>query len=128
MNLASFVAAHNGQYVTAPGGLGKECVDLANTWLVANNAPEVHANAVAWQNATIPNWKWVANGPINFPPPGALVVWRQYAGLTGEYGHIAVIVAADSNNLVSYDQNWNSQPCQLVVHSYDGVSGWWQPA
>lgn len=123
--LASFVAAHNGTYVMAPGGLGAQCVDLADLWLIANGGSPVRANAIDWATAAIPRWTWEMNGPVNYPPAGALVVWGTFAGLTGADGHVAICVLADGESLVTYDQNWSNQPCQVVIHTYAGVLGWW---
>ncbi len=124
--LASFVARYLGQSVQAPGGLGGECVDLANLWLAARNPPlpHVYRDAVNWREA-IPGLTWTANEPTNSPPPGALVVWQPTPELgIGQAGHIAVALVADANSIVSLDQNWNWRYVHFVVHSYAGVIGW----
>ena len=49
MTLLDFVWMTDGRIVTAPGGLGGQCVDLVNEYLVQcfDLAP-VRANAVDW--------------------------------------------------------------------------------
>jgi|SRR5579871_4584289 len=131
MRLLAFVQLNLGIYVTAPGGDGGQCVDLANLFLIdVHGAPEIHANAIDWRQHTIGGMKWVANGPTNSPPAGAIVVWGPYApwGI-GPYGHIAVALIADGLSLITFDQNWpDGAPCQLTLHDYGGVLGWFEPA
>lgn len=127
MGVASFIGKHEGSYVTAPGGIGGQCVDLANMALIEiYNLPPVRANAIDWQRAAIPGFKWIANTPNNYPTAGALVVWGPWPGLgIGDYGHIALAVSADPLTLVTFDQNWPpNEPCQMVIHGYGGVLGW----
>ena len=125
-SVVSFVYGVLGKRLTAPGGLGGQCVDAANAWLVHVGIPEVFQNAADWATVAYPHLKWEANGPVNFPAPGSLVVWRAYGGHgIGPYGHIAVCVAADAHALVTLDQNWpEGSPCALVAHDYIGVAGW----
>lgn len=124
-----FAAKYIGQVVTAPGGDGGQCVDLANIWLAANRGtPPVRLNAVDWATTAIRSWKWIANTPQNSPARGSLVVWGQNAAVgTGQYGHIAIALTADSAELVTLDQDWPfGSPVALTLHSYEGVLGWWQ--
>lgn len=124
------ICTHLGQVVTAPGGLGGQCVDWVNVYLhdVFGLSP-IHANAVDFAHTPIPGWTWIANAPHNFPPMGAVVVWgpSHLAG-TGLYGHVAVALMADVRYLLTLDQNWpQGSPVRLVAHTYDGVLGWWAP-
>jgi len=125
-----FTRQHIGQHVTSPGGLGGQCVDWANLWLMECGGAEQFANAVSWVTLRIPGWVWVPNGPSNAPPAGALVVWGPYPPLgIGQYGHIALALAADSMELVTSDQNWPpGAAVALVLHTYGGVLGWQQRA
>lgn len=127
VGVLEFAAAHQGRRVTAPGGIGGQCVDVANLWLAACGGSPVRANAADWPDHAIPGWVWVPNDPHNAPPPGAIVVW--YGNVPamgiGPYGHIAVALAADMWTLVTLDQDWPPDaPVQLVVHGYTGVHGW----
>lgn len=127
--LATFLASNYGKTVQAPGGIGGQCVDLANLWLIARGGSPVRLNAADWASDlhTLKGRPFVPNGPVNFPAPGAIVVWKRNIGSLGigPYGHIAVVLAADANSLVTVDQDWPiGSPVQTVVHTYEGVAGW----
>jgi len=127
MDLPMFAYKYVGSTVTARGGLGGECVDLVNQYLVdVLQKPEVHANAADWPKRFRPGLKWVLNNPTNFPMPGAVVVWGQNAiAGTGPNGHIAVVVRAGPMALITLDQNWpEGAQTMLRVHGYQGVLGW----
>jgi hypothetical protein len=125
-----FAWKHIGDVITAPGGQGGECVDLANMWLLeAYGAPHVWANAVDWSRARIRGFTWEPNTPRNMPIPGSLVVWeRQPDWGIGIYGHIALALSSSTMYLVTLDQNWpEGSPCRLHLHDYRGVLGWQRP-
>lgn len=131
MSPLDFAWKHIGDILTAPGGLGGECVDLANLWLLeAYGLPHVYANAVMWRDALIKGWKWVGNSPSNVPPAGALVVWGpDLFWKIGINGHIALCLTGDVNHFVSLDQNWPEHaPATMHLHDYRGVVGWQQSA
>lgn len=118
------------QRITATGGLGGTCVDLANEYLDrCYNLPHVWANAVDWQHVHLPGWGWTENTPRNFPPLDSLVVWGPAASVgIGDYGHIAIAIAADLTFAITFDQNWpEGSGCVYVEHTYDGVIGWHTP-
>ena len=108
MTPLDFAWRHIGDVVTAPGGLGGECVDLANLWLMEGyGLGHVWANAVQWQYAKIRHFTWEPNTPMNMPIPGSLVVWQQQADWhIGPNGHIAMALSASRLYLVTFDQNW----------------------
>ena len=129
MNVVHWAATMAGKLVAAPGGLGGQCVDLANLYMLARGFKEVHANAIDWAKAGTlpPPWHWVANAPLNHPHLGDLAVWGEESAVgTGQYGHIAVVLAGDALELLSLDQDWPiGSPASLVLHDYRGVRGWW---
>lgn len=125
----AFAQRHLGQRVTAPGGLGGQCVDLVNVWLVESRglAP-VHRNAVDWASRRLTGLTWVANTPANVPPRGAIVVWGPAASIgVGAFGHIALNLTADAMNLATLDQNWGVELVTIELHRYIGVLGWHVP-
>lgn len=127
MHTLDFVRLHNGRYLTAPGGVGNQCVDLINVYLAERwGLTPVRLNAVDWKGATIHGYIWTPNGPDNSPELGSLVVWQQTFSVgVGPYGHIALAIQADANNLISFDQDWPlNAPCRLTPHTYEGVVGW----
>lgn len=131
MRTLAFLRSVLGRVVMAPGGLGGQCVDLANLYLIEVwGKPEIHANAADWQHAAVQGMTWERNAPANHPPAGAIVVWGPYAphGI-GVFGHIAVCLTADTMDLVTLDQNWpDGAPCRMTLHDYGGVIGWFRPA
>ncbi|MBV9720278.1 MAG: CHAP domain-containing protein [Candidatus Eremiobacteraeota bacterium] len=127
MSMAAFVYQVYGERVTAPGALGGQCVDLIDLYLGAiYNIPPRRANAVDWPTQALPEHAWVPNTPTNAPDLGDIVVWGPDAALgIGNYGHVAIAFLADEYELITFDQNWPSgSPCDLVLHSYNGVLGW----
>lgn len=127
MTLADFMAARIGKRVTAPGGDGGQCVDLANLYLqLVLRLPLERLNAVDWRHVTLRGHRWVANAPTNSPSAGDIVVWGEDARVgTGPFGHIAIAVLASPLRLLSVDQNWpEGSPVALRWHNYDGVLGW----
>jgi hypothetical protein len=124
-----FAARYLGQRVTSPGGLGGECVDLANLWVAQSwGLPHQFRNAVDWASDPLLAHPWQANTPTNAPMPGSLVVWGKNSQVgTGVNGHIAIALDADANHLVTLDQNWGAQVVTLQMHSYEGVLGWLKP-
>src|SRR6267154_2672703 len=118
----AFAQRHLGQRLTAPGGLGGQCVDLVNVWLVeSRNVTPIHRNAVNWAGVKLPGLNWIANTPTNVPPRGAIVVWGPAASIgVGEFGHIALALTADGMNLCSLDQNWGVELVTLELHRYIG--------
>jgi len=129
MTLLDFVASVYHKRVTAPGGLGGQCVDLSNLYIIdAYSLPPVRANAVDWQRQKLPGFLWVSNGPTNSPSPGSLCVWNPSKDIgVGQYGHIAIALSADSMHFLSLDQDWWVQQCIPVLHDYKGLAGWHSP-
>jgi len=131
MRTLAFVQAHIGSYLTAPGGAGRQCVDLVNVYLVdAFRQLPIQRNGVDWSTVSVPGFTWTPNTPLNAPPVGSLVVWGPYAKHSiSEYGHIALALVADTMTLLTFDQDWPiGAACQLTLHDYGGVLGWHQLA
>lgn len=130
MSALTFAERHVGTVVTAPGGQGGQCVDLANLYLFEEyRLPHVWANAYDWRNASIKGFRWVQNSPTNWPVIGSLAVWGYYPphGIARD-GHIALVMVADSMRLLTFDQNWpDGEGCLFNVHDYGGVIGWHAP-
>lgn len=127
MTVLDFVGAHIGQRVTAPGGIGGECVDLANLFVLdLYNTPHVYRNAIDWARFDVPGFAFVPNGPVNMPTAGDLVVWGHDPGIgTGMFGHIAICLGASPMWMVTCDQNWpEGAHVSLHLHNYEGVLGW----
>lgn len=128
MQLLEFVSRYLGATVTAPGGVGGQCVDLCNLWLDALGIPMVRRNAKDWAGG-VPGMAWVANGAINSPPLGAVVVWVPKRNvMIDPNGHVSIALIGDSMRFVSVDQNWpDGAPVSFTLHAYTGVAGWLVP-
>jgi len=127
MTVLDFVQRRLGTVITSAGGIGGECVDLANQFLAdMYGDPHEYLNAVDWAGARVPGHAWIANTPSNMPRQGDLVVWGySSAAGTGPNGHIALALAASQMWVVSCDQNWpTGSPVRLMLHSYAGILGW----
>lgn len=122
----AFAQRYLGAQIDSAGGIGGECVDLANQWLTdAYGMGHVFRNAVDWGNRNVPGFRWVANGPTNLPAMGDLVVWGATPELgIGVNGHIALSLGCDVMHIVSLDQNWSGHVATLELHRYIGVLGW----
>lgn len=133
MTLAEFVAEWSGKFVTAPGGLGGECVDLANEYGQEGfGFPHEWKNAIDWFGFDSAHWAWVKNDAGNaaqFPQPGDVVVWGPDAAIgTGPLGHIDIFLSGDGFQFHGFDQNWPvHSPAHVQWHSYEGVIGWAKP-
>ncbi len=123
--LLAFVQKYLGHANTGdtPGNMG-QCVGLVEVWIDVNKHPHIAGNAVdLLDNADLAHYQLFRNGPTNFPPAGAIVCWDGSWG--AGYGHCAVVLAANSMQLVVAEQNDPEGAAPLVAtHSYGGVAGW----
>lgn len=101
-----------------------QCVGLVEAWLDVWAKPHIWGDAKdLLANADPKHYVVTANGPSNYPPPGAIVVWDSTWG--GGAGHTAVVVAATALLLGVFEQNNpEGAPPLLGTHPYDGVLGW----
>ena len=123
--LLAFLLAYLGKAGSGdtPGNRG-QCVGLVELWCDLHQKPHIAGNAVdLLANADPAAYVRTANGPRNYPPPGAIVCWDATWG--AGYGHTAVVVAASPMQLVVFEQNDPEGAGPLVsTHSYGGVAGW----
>lgn len=121
-----FASEWLGRVAKSPGGLGGECVDLANVYIMERfGFPEVFRNAVDWAQLRLSGFSWTPNNPTNMPAPGSIVVWGKDDSLKiGVNGHIAVVLASDLFHMATLDQNWRVASVTLELHSYQAVLGW----
>lgn len=129
--LLQWAKSIQGKSVDLDGAYGPQCMDVARSFLrEVHPGVDLSGNAADVAQARLPGWTWIYNGPVNYPSAGALVVWKRNVTPLhiGEYGHIAVVLAACRNVLLTMDQNWGGKDyCTLVLHDYWGVSGWHNP-
>src|ERR1700674_5603762 len=111
MTLSEFVAKYTGKFVTAPGGIGGQCVDIANQYGQERfSFPHEWKNAVDWYGTDPAHWAWTKNDAGNaaqFPAPGDLVVWAEDPKIgTGVNGHIDIFLDGTGFSFHGFDQNW----------------------
>lgn len=134
MTLNEFVDKYLGKKVDFDGAYGNQCVDLARFYwkeVCGIQQPKGVAGAADfWSNySTDPilkdNFEKIVNTPEAVAQPGDVVVWnRNY----GKFGHIAVCVSADMNNLSCFSQNDPSGAlCGLKAYKYTNIYGWLRP-
>lgn len=106
-----------------PGNKG-QCVGLIELWCDVHQHPHIAGNAVdLLRLADRSAYEVVINNPTNYPPPGAIVCWDSSWG--GGFGHCAVVVAAQSMQVVVFEQNNPSGSApRVATHGYVGVAGW----
>jgi surface antigen len=125
VNLATFIAAYLGVPNTGdtPGNAG-QCVGLVEKWLGTNGKEHIWGNAKdLLKQADLKQFKVVRNLPLNAPQPGAVVCWDGTWG--GGFGHTAVVVAANRNYVVVFEQNNPIGAAPVVnTHGYTDVLGW----
>ena len=125
VDLAKFISTYLGLANTGDNPVNKgQCVGLIEVWLDANLKPHIWGNAKdLLANAPALGYMMTENGPDNAPPPGAIVCWDASWG--GGDGHTAIVVAANSERLVVFEQNDPDGSAPIVAtHDYNGVLGW----
>ncbi len=92
------------------GQYGCQCVDLIYYYYqyLGVTVQGGNANAYAWNN--LPSgWQRISYSNGYVPQPGDIAVWKtnHYCNTctTGEYGHIGIVISADSNGFNCINQN-----------------------
>lgn len=128
-----FFTKYNGRYIDYDHAFGNQCTDEMRAKVkevdgldpyiaipTTGNAKDIFKNFKENQY-----FKKVANGPYNAPKKGDIVFFGTYIGLYGWSGHVGVCSAADSMNLVLFEQNYpTGSTCRFGKHSYKGCLGW----
>jgi surface antigen len=123
--LIAFINAYLGKAGTGDTPENKgQCVGLVEAWVDVHHTPHIWGNAAdLMRNADPGAYRVVQNSPTNFPPPGAIVCWNASWGAGA--GHTAVVIAANTNQLVVFEQNNPEGSAPVVAtHDYRGVMGW----
>lgn len=128
MNFDDFIKKYNGKFVEyhSYGNVAiNQCIDLVNQYFIEVLGVQtiIGTDAVDVPSKVNSNdFEWIKNGATNAPVKGDVVVW------SGVWGHIAICYEANSNDFVSFDQNWpTGSACKLVGHDYTNVLGWLHP-
>lgn len=125
MDLATFIAGNLGVANVGDTAVNAgQCVGLVEKWLDVNGKKHIWGNAKdLLQQADLKQFKVTRNLPLNAPQPGAVICWNGFWG--GGFGHTAVVVAANRNFVVVFEQNNPTGAAPVVnTHGYRDVLGW----
>ena len=129
MNLTHFVKKYNGKKVDFDGAFGAQCVDLFRQYNkeVWGNP---HTGAVEGAKDLILNYdnlpleqKYLEKIPrYFFPKAGDVAVWG--ASSSNKYGHVAIVVYTEDNNLIVFEQDGFKQDgAKLNIRTDDNLLG-----
>ena len=129
MTLTHFVKKYNGKKVDFDGAFGSQCVDLFRQYNkeVWGNP---HTGAVEGAKDLILNYdnllleqKYLEKIPrYFFPKAGDVAVWG--ASSSNKYGHVAIVVYTEDNNLIVFEQDGFKQDgAKLNIRTDDNLLG-----
>ena len=142
MAFNEWLAQADGKKMNLDGAYGQQCVDVfldyaqylfGSIWRTTTgwgNAKDLFANS----NPSY--WQKIANSPDpnHIPQAGDVVVWN--AKGTNPYGHIAVVISANSSNItvlqqdgfIDYNNDGNADGVgHRKVQTWSAVIGWLRP-
>ena len=118
-----WVYSKEGKYLDYDGAYGCQCVDFIKYYYAYfGQASYAKGNGCDYVNNTLPpGWIRIKNTADFIPEKGDIAVWG--TELSG-YGHVAIVLSANSSSFVSMDQNWpKGTGCKQVTHSYNKFWG-----
>lgn len=134
MTLKQFVDEYEGKTVGYPhGSYTGECLSLVKHYIkeVFNiDPPPSGCNAARCYWSKFPDplgtvFKKVPNTPDLMPQEGWIAVWNGNVG--NGYGHIAIVLEADVNQFISFDQNYYGKHAHKQKHNYNNLYGFLVP-
>lgn len=135
ITLDQFIKKNNGRFVDYDRAFGYQCVDLMREYIIEclglapyKVIPPVNYAKNAFYNYTGNVFNKIWNGRTNYPKKGDIIFWKTYPFVTGIAGHVGIVVSADVNNIIVFNQNYPTRnPCLLRRFNYRGVIGWLSP-
>ena len=130
LTLEEFINKWLGKKADYDDYYGGQCVDLYRFYvkevLGFPQSPGVGGAAEIWDTADPDYYDFIDNTPTAIPEPGDIPIWNRNAG--GGFGHVSVVIIANINTFVSFDQNWPTlSVCTKTTHNYDNIIGWLRP-
>ena len=127
MTIQEYFQKNNGKPIDYDGYYGNQCMDLYRQYvkecLEYPQSPGVVGAADVWTTYLKDYYERINNDPTSVPQLGDIIIWNKNAG--GGFGHISVFNSGDSNNFISFDQNWPvGSYCHFQNHNYTNVLGW----
>jgi len=105
MTFEQFILKYNGMYVEVAGTVNAlyQCTDLGNAYLRdVLNLPIIEwTNAIDYPSKAGNKYDWILNTPEGIPQKGDLVIFN-----IGQYGHISIFLLGDTNQIITFDQNF----------------------
>ena len=101
-----------------------QCTGLVSLWLEATSKPAIFADGKDYLTLADPHAYHIeVNTPINYPHAGDVINWDGNYG--DGHGHVAVVVGANVNQVVVFEQNNPfGHPPIVATHDYTHVLGW----
>ena len=130
MTFEEFTAKWNGKLLDYDGAFGGQCVDVYRQYckevFAVPQSPPVVGAADIWESYLSEYFERIGNTPDGVPVKGDIIIWSKFAG--GGFGHVAIFSSGDTNNFVSFDENWPvGSVCHFQPHNYTNVLGWLRP-
>src|SRR5438034_4863325 len=112
MTFDEFIAQRTNKPVDFDGVYPNQCMDLMHQYIydvLGLTDKAIFASAYAYQvytnSANVAGWDKfikVANTPTGVPPKGAILFFdKNITGVTGEAGHVCIVVSGDTNTVKS---------------------------
>ena len=135
VTLERFIEKNIGRYVDYDKHWGFQCMDLMREYIIDclgltpyQVIPPVNYAKNAFYNYKGKEFTKIKNARYNFPKKGDIIFWGTYPFVTGIAGHVAIVVSADVNNIVVFNQNYpTGSPCLIRRFNYRGIIGWLSP-
>jgi surface antigen len=124
-DLETFIYKQLGVPMVGTNDVNKgQCTGLVAVWCESQHKPIVYANAVDMiRDAPVTAYHVELNAAVNYPHAGDIICWNGNFG--GGFGHTAIVVAANVNQLVVFEQNNpDGHPPIVATHDYSSVIGW----
>jgi len=130
MTFEEFTAKWNGKLLDYDGAFGGQCVDVYRQYckevFAVPQSPPVVGAADIWESYLSEYFERIGNTPDGVPVKGDIIIWSKFAG--GGFGHVAIFSSGDTNNFISFDENWPvGSVCHFQPHNYTNVLGWLRP-
>jgi len=132
ITIDKFIEKNLGRYIDYDKHYGNQCVDLMREYIIECLGKDpykvIPANNYAknmYYNYSGKDLIKIRNTPTGVPKKGDIIFWGTYPFVTGIAGHVGIVVSANINNFVVFNQNYpTNSPCLLRKFNYKGVIGW----
>ena len=132
LTLDKFIEKNNGKFIDYDGHWGYQCTDCMREYIIEclSLSPYSTIPATNYAKNMFVNYKGkdftkIKNTPKGVPKRGDIIFWGWSWPTTGIAGHVGIVVSANVNNFIVFNQNYpTNSPCLLRKFNYRGVLGW----